>query len=344
MGLTMADIIVSRDYRKFIEEKKIEISDWDKATLIYNHKMATFCEKVNALKELCMHTKDEKLRKQIEERISQEVEYLEQFKDNTGNAYYQLDSFYEGKYGWDEVYQDYSAAYEAGMSEGVPFRIKKECFACKEAKGDNQGTFGGITYDIEGNVKKIDWLYCKGDEKEIKYDKKRFEDRYVDLPMCFRQGDIVKIVGTEQYGIICGIVDEADEERHCQLGRSGDYSDFQLTVDLFYDDKKYLSVFSHDHIPPTEIEHARFEEGDSRQGFLEYTKKTLYHNSLWSGMGRDPRRIKEVLSKVETVWKQYPDLRLGQLLLNVCGSNDLFMMEDEKLMERLEKNIFPIED
>ena len=54
--------------------------------------------------------------------------------------------------------------------------------------------------------------------------------------------------------------------------------------------------------------------------------------------------MKEVLSKIETVWKQYPDLRLGQLLLNVCGSNDLFMMEDEKLQERLEKNIFPIED
>lgn len=338
------ELIISRDYRKFMEEKNIELSDWDKATLIYNHTVASFPEKIKELIELCEQTQDEDLIKQIKERMAQEVKYVEQFKENTGNAYYQLAVLHKGKYDWDEVYLDYDSVFEAGMSEGTPFAIKKECLACKEAKGDNQGTFGSITYNVKGNVEKIGWLYCKGDMNEIRYNKKRFEDRYVDLPMCFRQGDIVKIVGTELYGIIDGIVDDADEERHCRLGRSGDYSDYQITVNLFYNDKKFLSVFSHDHIPPTEIEYARFEEGDSRQGILEYMKRALYHNSLWSGIGRDPRRIKEVLIKIETVWKQYPDLRLGQLLLNVCGSRDLFMVEDEKLLERLEKNIFPIED
>lgn len=343
MGLDM-ELIISKDYRKFIEEKNIELSDWDKATLIYNHKATSFPEKIRVLKELCEQTQDEELIKQIKERIAQETKYVEEFKENTGNAYYQLAVLYEGKYDWDEIYLDYASVFEAGMSEGAPFAIKKECLACKSAKGDNQGTFGSITYNVEGNVEKIGWLYCKGDMNEIRYNKKRFEDRYVDLPMCFRQGDIVKIVGTELYGIIDGIVDDADEERHCRLGRSGDYSDYQITVNLFYNDKKFLSVFSHDHIPPTEIEYARFEEGDSRQGILEYMKRALYHNSLWSGIGRDQSRMKEVLSKIETVWKQYPDLRLGQLLLNVCGSPDLFMLEDEKLLERLEKNIFPVED
>lgn len=338
------ELIISKDYRRFIEENKIKLSDWDKATLIYNHVLSSFDEKVDALKELCEQIKDVELKKQIQERIAQEYDYLERFKENSGNAYYQLASLYKGKYDWDEIYLDYFSAFEAGMCEETPFKIRKECFACKEASGNNQGVFGGISFDIEGNVENIGWLYCVGGEKGIGYDKKRFEDRYVDLPMYFRQGDIVKIVGTEKYGIIDGIVDDADEERHCNLGRSGDYMDFQITVDLFYDDKKYLPVFSHEHAHPTEIEYARFEEGDVRQGFLEYMKKTMYHNSLWNGSGRDPKRIKEVLSKLETVWKQYPDFRLGQLLLNVCGPCDLFVMEDEKLMERLEKNIFPIED
>ena len=157
--------------------------------------------------------------------------------------------------------------------------------------------------------------------------------------MCFRQGDIVKIVGTEQYGIVAAITDDEAEKGYREIAIKGDYSDFQVRVDLFYDNKKFLPMFSHIHISPTQVEYAKLKDDDSRQGFLEYMKKTLYHKSLWSTTGRDPNRINEVLSKIETVWRQYPDLRLGQLLVNVCCSYDLFMLEDENLMELLEKQI-----
>ena len=33
---------------------------------------------------------------------------------------------------------------------------------------------------------------------------------------------------------------------------------------------------------------------------------------------RDPLRIDRVLSLIAEKWKQYPDLRLGQLLINAC--------------------------
>lgn len=33
--------IASPDYRRYIEENKIELSDWDLATLIYNNKKMT---------------------------------------------------------------------------------------------------------------------------------------------------------------------------------------------------------------------------------------------------------------------------------------------------------------
>ena len=133
------------------------------------------------------------------------------------------------------------------------------------------------------------------------------------------------------------------EEQYITVAEKGDYSDFQVPVNLMYEGQKFLSVFSHEHCAPTDIEYARLDEQDNRKGFLEYMKKTLYEKSFVTGPGRDKERFDEILSKLEKVWNQYPDLRLGQLLVIVCGKSDLFMIEDEELLERLQYNQFPIE-
>lgn len=53
---------------------------------------------------------------------------------------------------------------------------------------------------------------------------------------------------------------------------------------------------------------------------------------------RDPNRIDRVLAKVRTLWKQVPDWRLGQLLVNLTEVDEgLFYLEDDKLEERIEK-------
>lgn len=340
------EFIVSKDYGKFLDDNQIELSDWEKATLTYNHKLATRVEKWDVLRELMESTSDNVLRKQIEERLEQDGRFYKAFKETQEGTYFKLCLLRDNRYIEEGLYQDFEAAYEGGKEEKEPFQIEKDSFLGKGEAEVVKGIFGSVEYDAEGSIGNHFWLYDSGDGKTIsECDINRFEGRYTDLPMCFRQGDIVKIVGTEKYGIVYGIIDEADEERHCGCGRaSGEYCDFQITVDLFYDDKKYLSVFSHEHVPPTEIEFARFEDDDIRQGFLDYMKKSMYYKSLWDLQGRDRKRINEVLNKVELAWEQFPDLRLGQLLLGVCGTSDLFSMEDEKLMERLQKNIFPIED
>jgi uncharacterized protein YihD (DUF1040 family) len=43
------------------------------------------------------------------------------------------------------------------------------------------------------------------------------------------------------------------------------------------------------------------------------------------------------LSLVALVWEEYPDLRLGQLLLNVAGEADLYQLEDDILSNLLLK-------
>ena len=69
------------------------------------------------------------------------------------------------------------------------------------------------------------WLYEKNKGLDFEQNetgvKNRFEDRYVDLPLLYRQGDIVHIVGTDLLGIVDGPKDDAEEEKYCDLARSG---------------------------------------------------------------------------------------------------------------------------
>ena len=62
---------------------------------------------------------------------------------------------------------------------------------------------------------------------------------------------------------------------------------------------------------------------------------------------RDPKRIKKMLKELETLWNQYPDQRLGQILENYVffagdrgdkTSVQLFYQEDDDTLKILEKN------
>ena len=52
---------------------------------------------------------------------------------------------------------------------------------------------------------------------------------------------------------------------------------------------------------------------------------------------RDPRRIRPTLDKIEEIWKENPDLRLGQLLCNAVPESIIYYIEDDTLIEALEK-------
>ena len=341
----MFDIVASKDYREFMAQNGIELSDWDKATLIYNHRTATYDEKLWTLLEIQKGSSDECLKKQIEERLSRDKKYYEKFKENDGNAFYSLSTLYEERYDVDGYYLSFDAAYEDGLKGGTPFNIKKELFECKKKAEDKHGVFGRVGFCSAGYRNNIFDLYLEAEENAIEWaDSRRFEYRYVDIPFMFREKDIVHIIGTEFYGIVDAPLNDEDEVKHRNCAKSGDYSDWQVPVNLIYDGQRFLSVFSHDHIAPADLEFAELEDGDLRKGMLEYMVKTLYDSSWFDGDGRDVGRIQTVLSSLETVWRQYPDMRLGQLLINVCGTADLFAIEDEKLLERLQYNTFPIGD
>lgn len=47
---------------------------------------------------------------------------------------------------------------------------------------------------------------------------------------------------------------------------------------------------------------------------------------------RSPDRIPEILNELAAIWQKYPDLRLGQLLLNVAQDPQLYYLEDVDLI------------
>ena len=54
---------------------------------------------------------------------------------------------------------------------------------------------------------------------------------------------------------------------------------------------------------------------------------------------RDPNRIDAILSDLKTVWEACPDLRLGQLLVNLAKPEgavpQIFYLEDSDLHEKI---------
>lgn len=55
---------------------------------------------------------------------------------------------------------------------------------------------------------------------------------------------------------------------------------------------------------------------------------------------RDPNRIDEVLGALREYWVAHPDMRLGQILVNLIGAKfavDIFYVEDDVLLERLKE-------
>jgi len=58
---------------------------------------------------------------------------------------------------------------------------------------------------------------------------------------------------------------------------------------------------------------------------------------------RDPKRIDGYMKRLGAVWKDYPDFRFGQLLMNLLGDvqkevgMDLFYVEDEAFFDAFEK-------
>lgn len=59
---------------------------------------------------------------------------------------------------------------------------------------------------------------------------------------------------------------------------------------------------------------------------------------------RNPNRISDIMYELELLWRRYPDLRLGQLMLNGLSSTDLYYKEDREMVETIKEFYRKLED
>lgn len=335
--------IESLDYRRHIEENKIELSDWDLATLLYNNKKLTHEEILCTLQELAVKTTDEILKKQIQERISYDRELYELFKQPAENAYYEV-SCWESSYKNGLCFTNFDEAYKYIFEEDGDVRITRWCFDDKDHYPEDEGVWGSVVFSHDGEMGNYFSLYISGGKIKLDDgDIERFENRGLNLPLMYREGDVVYVPYMDAYGIVTAPEDDIEEEKMRFYAQS-EYYDFQVVVDFVYKRGKYQSIFHHGHISPADIEYARFEENDTRKGFIEYLAQGFSNKEKNCNETRAVQRMDEVLKMIKQIWEQYPDLRLGQLLVNACGKKDLFYIEDEDLLKVLQRNKFPIEE
>lgn len=69
----------------------------------------------------------------------------------------------------------------------------------------------------------------------------------------------------------------------------------------------------------------------------EALTKTLTHLKTAFKKPRDPDRIPLIMKQLEEIWRQFPDLRLGQILISAIGDKDLFNIEDKDLIAQVEE-------
>ena len=54
---------------------------------------------------------------------------------------------------------------------------------------------------------------------------------------------------------------------------------------------------------------------------------------------RDINRIEPFLDKFEELWKLHPDIRFGQMIYNLTSGIDIFYIEDDKMLELINRKL-----
>lgn len=129
----------------------------------------------------------------------------------------------------------------------------------------------GVLKSVEDSV--LEWT---GEKDET--DKERFENAYVDLLYPFRTGDLVRLVGENEIGIVhTERTDEEYEENRIwmldrwQKGRGCDYTDVSMVVEYVDEDGN----FGHRHVSTVNVEYASPDEKNPKKKVLEWGRRVV---------------------------------------------------------------------
>lgn len=272
-------MIPSETVQRYVLETGYTFTDMQKAALLY-HSDLVLREQYCRLRALRDTTADKGLRGQLTEYLNREEQAIQTFKENGDkHCIYILKvredgGFRDGEYIACGYFFDWEVACEYGKKESAPFQIEKylvngvstyedgTCIHTSIAdfhfnKKGEASSFS--SREIPDDNEQTDWYEC-------------FENMFYEAPNPFEIGDIVRLVGTEEYGIVEVSQKQWKEtlERYKQRRKfPPDDSDVQVRVIFLTED----GTFGHSHINPVDLE--RYQPEQEPQDPVERARDQL---------------------------------------------------------------------
>ena len=270
LGESLDGLIPSKDVREYMVKRGRVLTDFEKATLIYNHSEMSFTEKAAHLRSLMELTENEILKEEIQERLSYDELCLSRFYENDGDYVYELQVYdpedetsYEQGY-----YKSGAVAVGCGNKFQENFSVHKVRLLIEEREPEEcRSDYASTVYfDDQGLVRgyyssEVEWT-----AKKMEIDSGRFENAFVKIPHPFSNGDFVRIRNNDRLeDEICivecynSVFDEEREKSCCY-----DFGDASLRVAYIYG----AARFGHEHVKIVDVEFARPKEDDPKYGLL----------------------------------------------------------------------------
>ena len=268
------NLINSKFTQMGYNEVGFELSDWDKATIIWNDFEMRCQERIEALTQLANQTEDTVLKEQIQERLEYEKQTIEAFKKNDECKYVYVVKDVEdgGDWGFYSLYEGaLKQAVKVALKYNENMEIRKQLIVTEEEATkiecrinpnlapDNYITLmdyiGSPVADVRVN-KNGEIIYIWSNELTFKEpleecSSDRFENRFIKVPYVHCKGCIVKNAINGEYGIL-----ETSKEGWDKLitrvekGLYVDYTDVAHTVYCLTED----GYWSHEHWSPMDME------------------------------------------------------------------------------------------
>ena len=277
-------LIPSGDVRKYIMDTGWTFTDRQKAVLLVYGDLP-LKELHSHLQALQSNTTDQNLQKRIATYLDREDLKFQAFKENSDKAYIYILKVKEEDISYSrilptEYFFDLDLAYQCGRETNLPFMIEKYLVEAPEIIDQ----YDPVTTHLEFN-KDAEAIYFHG---RISGDDEESEDfcDFFEVPNPFEKGDIVKLIGTEDYGIVDTPqkwwkrdLAKYKTSEWQQKGIELDFSDVQIRVEFLNED----GTFSHAHVNPICLERYQPEEDWTNGSPMD--KLLLYASLVHRGEG-----------------------------------------------------------
>jgi len=272
MVIPIAELVPSKAVRDFMEKQGRILTDFEKATLIYNHSSISHEEKMKALTSILEMTEDVELRTQILARMAHDESCVKKFYKRAKDEIYELRVWLPDDQEWCPcgLFVSGELAVTCGKKFKERFAVDKRKLIMEEIEPDDCDSkyVSSLTFTAQGSMND----YCSTEViwDDEGYGVRRFENAYIDIPHPFKNGDFVRVLNNNSMendiGIVeCGLAEMKGAIIRVQRNSTGDYYDASLRIAILHGDAK----FGHEHVMITDLEFASIAEDDPRKPLLE---------------------------------------------------------------------------